>query len=687
MWIQFLMSVAITLILVYLPGTLIMRSLKVSWLFAIVLAPAVSVAAYVALGIILSALHIRGNWATIALPIILLSILVFAVALHIARSKSTGIDGKECNQVGSLLAKGNYKVALLYLAFAVVVSVLLFLKNLDTAASYMQLYDNAWHLGIIRDFLAHGDFSPMHSGSIIATQGSAFYPTGYHTIVALVSSVSHISITVASNAVVFVEIVVILPLSVYLLFSIVFKNNPLLMYVGAVVPLMFQTFPWLFITFGPLWSNLLATSVAPAIFAVLIILFDARTSLYERIVAGIYSLFAFIFAAVTQPNTIFTLAVLIVPFVFSQISAYCVPISDKRTRRIVVNSIYAGFVVFIAAAWLFLYHASFMQRTVTWNWDKIGNLYQVARDVYLLGFSAAEGQPILAVLVAVGIIVTFIRRRYLWMTLSYTIFCVFYMASAGTEGRIKHLLTGFWYTDYHRLASSAVLVALPLAALGLACVVSIVVSGYKLIDTKHNEVNERVLAVVVVLVLVVSVFMPYTPRDTAKESYNAFGAVARDINYWNASNQPKSYTAAESNFVKAIQREIPADAVVLNNPYDGSAYAWGEDGLNVFYKAWQGNWMGKPTDDSREIMSHLNDIATNEHVCAAVNNIKAQYVIQLDQKDYWEVEGNTDRLQSIYAGYSSSEWVGINSITNQTPGFTLVTERDGMKLYKINSCS
>ena len=37
-----------------------------------------------------------------------------------------------------------------------------------------------------------------------------------------------------------------------------------------------------------------------------------------------------------------------------------------------------------------------------------------------------------------------------------------------------------------------------------------------------------------------------------------------------------------------------------------------------------------------------------------------------------------------YSNYVQEEWVGVDDITEQTPGFSLVLERDGMKLYKID---
>ena len=682
MWFQFLIGVLVTLLLFYMPGSLLLRTLQISRFNAILLAPAVSVVAYVIVSIVISAFHFFGSWITIVVPVALFSLAVYGSSFIRPRVVAASTD--------VLLNKTDRKtvgIAVAYVLVASAISTIFFLKNLDGAGSYMQLYDSAWHMGIIRNFLENGDYSPLHSGNIIPTEGSTFYPTGYHTIVALLCSFTGISLPVASNAVIFVEIAVLLPTSVYVLFSVLFAHNTKLLRIGMIVPVMFQTFPWLFITFGPLWSNLLATCVAPAILAVLVVLFRGQTCMKERICATVYSLFAFLFAAFTQPNTIFTLAVLIAPYVFTQIQTYCFGISDSKKHRACLVSSYIGLCILIMGSWAFLYKSSFMQRTVTWNWEKIGGIWQVVRDVYMLGFSAAEGQPVLAVLVLLGIAVTILKREYLWITISYLIFCLFYIISAGTEGRLKHIMTGFWYTDYHRLASSAILVALPLAALGLTSVLRFVVSSYEVMCTNAIARDKKIVSILLTIAVASCIFVPYVPRDMAKQSYNAFGAVTRDIHYWNAGDEPKTYSKRESEFVQKVKKEIPQDSVVINNPYDGSAYAWGQDSLNVLYKAWQGNWMGTPTEDSTIIMTRLNELTQNASVCTAVRNINARYLIILDKDDYREVKSQPEKLQSIYASYNKTEWAGIDSITKTTPGFTLLMEHKGMQLYKIDSCS
>lgn len=114
--------------------------------------------------------------------------------------------------------------------------------------------------------------------------------------------------------------------------------------------------------------------------------------------------------------------------------------------------------------------------------------------------------------------------------------------------------------------------------------------------------------------------LPLIPIFSGKWDYvTPFGAITRDISYWNSPDQPKSYSVAESAFVAKVKKIVPEGEVVLNQPYDGSAYAWGQDSLNVYYKAWEGNWMGSPTEDNCQISKSLDKIAesTSKESCSA----------------------------------------------------------------------
>lgn len=114
-------------------------------------------------------------------------------------------------------------------------------------------------------------------------------------------------------------------------------------------------------------------------------------------------------------------------------------------------------------------------------------------------FTIRQGvQPFLSVLALIGIIWTCRNRRHLWMAVAYFAALVMYVVSVSTDGVFKHVLTGFWYTDYNRTGAMAAFFAIPLAAIGFAQV-SAWLQGLLLRTSKRNmntapEGKEQALA-------------------------------------------------------------------------------------------------------------------------------------------------------------------------------------------------
>ena len=75
-------------------------------------------------------------------------------------------------------------------------------------------------------------------------------------------------------------------------------------------------------------------------------------------------------------------------------------------------------------------------------------------------------------------------------------------------------------------------------------------------------------------------------------------------------------------------------------------------------------------------MRHLCDIAKNEDVRKAVDDIGARYVIQLDCR-----EPDWNYMMWLYG--DGELWRGIDGVNEETPGFELLLSRDDMRLFQI----
>lgn len=681
-WIELCTAILVMAVFLYAPGALIIYPLRKAILPSLLFSPPITLAVYGIEEILFSILHIHGSWISIVLPPITILIAINLILTSLPFNKKI----KPYVLLYLSDSRINWGAVLLYIAVSAVLTAILFLKPIDGMNSYSQLYDNAWHMGIIEKFVTTGDYSTLRSGNIVDTVGSTFYPTGWHSLVALAVSATGYSIPLCINASIVLILVIIFPSSMFACAKQIFSHKNSLVVATAFAVLAFTAFPWRFLTFGPLYSNLLSFSVLPLVIVLALRMVDATTSMSERIITIVVILVSIIGVAVTQPNAVFTMGILVAPYVFVQFPRIFARTS-KHTRMIGVTALSVIFLIVIAIVWYGLYHASFMQRTVTWKWPSFETKTQSLYDVLFVGFHFAEPQYILGILVIIGIIYTLIDRTLLWVTCSYLLMCFMYAVSSSTEGYFKQVLTGFWYHDQYRLGASAVLFGILLAGIGITTICATIIRLYQLCAiSTHDSIqrtNSKIIATSTVLLLMLGIFFPSHDAAGITHITTPFGAILRDIRFWNASNEPKSYTVAESDFVHKVKKIIPHNALVLNQPFDGSVYAYGADGLNVYYKAWEGNWIGKPSVNNKLISTKLDQLSHNMQVQQAAHELNAHYLIILDRSDYAPDPIDKEGMRSIYASYHIPNWKGIDNITDSTPGFTVLLKQGNMRLYKL----
>ena len=195
-----------------------------------------------------------------------------------------------------------------------------------------------------------------------------------------------------------------------------------------------------------------------------------------------------------------------------------------------------------------------------------------------------------------------------------------------------------------------------------------------------------VAAVLAMGVFAVAVFFPsfYAPGISAAE-------VAEDVKgelqvhtafeyqraYYRKSAfvENGEYSRLERRFMEQVHDLVGSDAVVANNPFDGSVLAYGDCGVRTYYRSLLGFEDGAETEASRIIRSSLVNVAQSELVADTVHKLGIQYVVKLSPVTY---DGSSFRWN-----YASAQWVGIDWIGPDTPGFELVMEQDGYQLYRI----
>lgn len=734
MWFTFALAVIASAVVLYVPGYFAARALRVSRFSAAVVAPAFSLLFLVLLGIILQKAAI--SCPAIALFAAATAIGVVAYIVSTIAGKATGAVA--CTELAegassthdSESARRLAKTAALYIGVALIMTVAVFLLSIDGPNSFSRNDDTTVHLAVVRGFLDTGTYSTLASGSFI-DQGSAgsFYPSAWHVATAIVASLFDNNVALGTNAMIVAVLVLVLPLGMCALISRVFGTNRRFVLAGSVVALAFTGFPWGFVVFGQLLPNMLAFSLIPLALVSLMGAVDAaRCSERVRLIVAV--VLALIAIAFSQPNGAFTFGIWAVLYGISRV--FYRP--GETAARINGKSVALALGTFAAAcaAWAYAYTAPFMQGVVQNTWPATLSTPESIVSGLMFMFTVRQGvQPFLSILVLFGIIYTCRNRRYLWMTVAYFAALIMYIVSVSTDGVFKHVLTGFWYTDYNRTGAMAAFYAIPLAAIGFACTLSWLqkmieratarkaigtvasstpaggtANGSHAVSSADAQADEARLVAcseeqatrdkassgassdkdvrrtaligatcVLLGVFLVCEFAPVHVKFSEKRDiYMGVAQIKQELS--DRYSWDRSLTGEEDAFIDEVMATIPDGALVINTPHDGSCWSYGVEGINTFYRRCS-NTGGNPNAEAAGILrTELCNVASSEEVQQTLEDLDAHYLMMLDTP-------RDENSTVVNLRYEKENWQGIESINENTPGFKLLLSEGDMRLYEI----
>lgn len=664
MWLTFALAICLGVAVLYAPGYLVARAVSLERFASVAVAPAFSVAALVILGVVLNAAHVRCDGWMLLLACAALCLLIYGVCRVLRGLR--GVDGR--THLTRNAVDGEWVLVALYIGVAAVVSLVVFVHAMGDPVSFSRNDDTTVHLSVVRGFLDSGTFSTLNVTKYLDLgESGGYYPAAWHVATAVLASFVGNQVALATNAMILVVCVFVLPVGLLFLLRQLFPDNKLALYAGSLFSVAFCGYPWGFVVFGQLLSNLLSFALIPGALGLLISSLNASgPSKSGFAVAYACSMIS---VALAQPNGAFTLGIWSVAFAVSHLwskrsDGYW---SGKRTAIILC---------FIAcAAWVLLFAAPPLQGVVTYSWKPTLSIPKAIVAGLLFMFTNREGvQPFLTVLVLLGIAKTLKDRRLRWLSVSYIAAFSFYVIDVATDGFMKQLLTGFWYTDCYRTGAMTALFAIPLAALGFAWLVKL---GAGLLGKmrfgRQGSNNSCVVAMVLVVLLAVCQFAPvrfaFGKTDVRPGLMKIHAEVSSRYSW------EKGLTSEEDAFAKRVMSLAGHDCVV-NVPSDGSCWSYGVEGLNTLFRrsATAGPSGSEPY--ATVLRTQLCDYAVSDEVREAVEKTGARYVMLLDEKSY-------DDRTVVKFRYKEEDWVGIESITQDTPGFTLVLSEGDMRLYRI----
>ena len=685
MWSQFFIAFAACAAILFAPGYLAARTVNLTRPLALAAAPAISCGFLEIWAYLAWKAGIFATGAIIFLPVLALCAAAFAAGALVRRR--TGKMAERAGEACLPEAPIRRKALAAFLIVGVAVTGLMLVKSLDGPDSFIQSYDNMSHLMRIKAFVETGVFSPIGvdmdcslPDPPFGDHTSGFYPSAWHCIAAILVSILGIPIAIAENVVNCTFIALVFPVSAWAFCQVTFKERKVLG-ACALLTLAFATFPWRMLTWGPLYPNMAAYAMVLGVAACFIALFEQGLKVQQRIALALVMLACIAGLGLTHPNSVFMAGILLAPFICWKIMGIGEP-SGKLARKSKVRwAIMALFLLVAIALWFALLNSSFMHAIVHFTWPASATLREATHNLLTLALHMTPAQPALALLVIMGALRTFKERRNLWITGALAITCIMYLANTTTDGTLKTILTGFWYQDPCRISGMLVIFAYPLAGLGLYTVLEALRKGADRLSKARWPKAGILASGSVCLILLGMIYAPNHHDPIRGDVETGLGEQRWLICHLNNVSRDDDYLGADERaFLEMVKQVVPEDAVIINHPYDGSAYAAAPMDLNLYWCYWGGYHKNTDDENSWLIRHRLYKVATDEQVQDAVKAAGGEYLLLLDQGTVTTKENLT-----WIPSYRAIDWYGIEAINDDTPGLEPVLSEGDLRLYRITA--
>lgn len=535
--------------------------------------------------------------------------------------------------------------------------------------AFSQSLDNSFHMNAIRWIQEHGDASSLTLGAVSAEdQQPTFYPAGWHDFVSLIYSTTGTSIATATIVTVLLTASFVWPCSL-VAFSL---SIPKLRRLQALaIPAIiggFAAFPGLLLRWGVLFPNLLGYALLPTFVALMAHLVQAllRREFSVLLSLGLSALVGIAGLALVHPNAVVSAVVFALPMLLAGV------VQVSRSHELALRQKWVGSLLLVGVsigcvgAWLVLRPGASASNTWEPMLTEGEALYQFLflglenanqlRDTfnpsYLAGFLALWGAGYLLY-----------KHRNLWLIASWVLIGYLWIIAATVpRGDFRLLMVGPWYTDHFRLAALVVFPSVILAGIGLGGFVEGLLTwvARRAPRPARLKVATVGMGVAMVLVLVVAGLSSRVPsvQETTL-------AVSREYRLTPTSvvlNQD------EMNVINEIPKIVPKDDVIVNNPWDGSAYiyALADRHLTGYHFEFE------TSPKYSAIMHNLKNARTNPEVCREVNKYKAHWYVHLENQLNFGPDA-----QKNYDGLVAA--IGTDVLTP-------VYSSGPMTLYRISAC-
>jgi hypothetical protein len=271
-------------------------------------------------------------------------------------------------------------------------------------------------------------------------------------------------------------------------------------------------------------------------------------------------------------------------------------------------------------------------------------------------------------LVIIGAAVAVFVREARPLAVAWLGFVGLYVLAAGPENGLRWL-TGFWYKDTQRIAPFIAMTGSLLAALAIAVLIGVVIRAVcARLPLKRAAARYSVPAALFTAAVALISYGLYAGSG----SYRSLERVAVAAQNYVVSDKPGTgvLSRGEQAFIERAGAMLPANAVVIGDPFNGATYFYALTGRRVVYPQ-----LGAATAGSaaKELLrTGFNRLSTDKAVCEAVRTVGATHF-------YEDTPGRSHGTDSL------KRWPGFYNVPTDQ-GFEKIVSADGRTLYRITAC-
>lgn len=647
-WGQFLPSVAMALALGLLPGWLVVRAGGMRGFFGLAAAPAVSVSLVAGSAIAGGILGVPFGLVPVAVATVAAGVVALAFSWLRGRARAESLHafpGRNWAWWGAL-------------AIAAALWARHIRNVLDVPDSFSQTFDNVWHLNAVRYILDSGDGSSLTVAHLNSSNGG-FYPAAFHDLAALVTMFNGGHLTMGVNAVAAVICGVVWPLSAMFLVRSTFRPSvPTTLGVG-VLAASFTAFPLLFLDFGILYANLLGLALVPVVIGVVVQLGGLGEDRWIDWPTGVILLVATVPALlVAHPNAFMLLLLVASALMVAVIARQAVRLwarEDRGARPWLRIAIPAVVIAATVVAWPILRPGTSVD-----DWPAPLSTPAALGHALLNAPLWQMANWTVSILMVIGIAVA-ARRRVTWLAGAWGVVVFFWLVvSSFVSTEFRLLLVGIWYNDSSRFAANLPILALPLAALGTDWVVRRTGEVLTVLPRVGRLLQPRLLTALLSVAVVV-VAVAGTQRTTAMDM-----AVDSASGLYQITPESPLVNSDEYAILSMLPDLVPPDAVIANNPWNGSALAYALEGRRVTAP----HILYGETPLREIVRVRLDEAETDPVVCLLLEQEDVRYVLDFGSMDVHGV---------------AYPWPGFDQLS-QDAGFVEIARRGDAALYEITAC-